>query len=116
MDMNGMMRCRKCTWMDYDVFSRCAYGYDYDWRILNAADFGAYTSRKLFFGQFAKKCLPIAFPIATHAKSRTSEGEFFKDDTMKSCKPVCEVLDLNDEGLCQRSIKSRHYLINQHGE
>ena len=22
MDMNGMMRCRKCTWMDYDVFSR----------------------------------------------------------------------------------------------
>lgn len=24
-----------------------SYGYDFDWRILNAADFGAYTSRKL---------------------------------------------------------------------
>lgn len=24
------------------------YGYDFDWRILNAADFGAYTSRKRF--------------------------------------------------------------------
>ena len=76
----------------------CAYGYDYDWRILNAADYGAYTSRKRFFGQFAKKGLPIAFPIATHAKSRTSEGELFKDDTMKPWKPVREVLDLNDEG------------------
>lgn len=76
----------------------CAYGYDYDWRILNAADFGAYTSRKRFFGQFAKKGLPIAFPIATHAKSRTSEGELFKDDAMKPWKPVREVLDLNDEG------------------
>ncbi len=76
----------------------CAYGYDYDWRILNAADYGAYTSRKRFFGQFAKTGLPIAFPIATHAKSRTSEGEFFKDDTMKPWKPVREVLDLNDEG------------------
>lgn len=76
----------------------CAYGYDYDWRILNAADFGAYTSRKRFFGQFAKKGLPIAFPIATHAKSRTSEGELFKDETVQPWKPVREVLDLNDEG------------------
>ena len=33
----------------------CGYGYDFDWRILNAADFGAYTSRKRFFGQFARK-------------------------------------------------------------
>ena len=27
-----------------------SYGYDYHWRILNAADYGAYTSRKRFFG------------------------------------------------------------------
>lgn len=31
----------------------CKYGYYFDWRILNAADYGAYTSRKRFFGQFA---------------------------------------------------------------
>lgn len=30
------------------------YGYDYQYRIMNAADYGAYTSRKRFFGIFAK--------------------------------------------------------------
>lgn len=76
----------------------CAYGYDYDWRILNAADYGAYTSRKRFFGQFAKKGLPIAFPIPTHAKHRDNQDELFKDETVQPWKPVREVLDLNDEG------------------
>ena len=37
-----------------------AYGYKFDHRILNAADYGAYTSRKRFFGIFAKPYLPIA--------------------------------------------------------
>ncbi len=44
------------------------YGYDFDWHVLNAADFGAYTSRKRFFGLFARKGLPIAFPHQTYAK------------------------------------------------
>ena len=71
-----------------------AYGYDYSWRILNAADFGAYTSRKRFFGQFAKKDLPIAFPTPTHSKNGSVDmfGRFEK------LKPVREVLDLENEG------------------
>lgn len=74
------------------------YGYDYDWRILNAADYGAYTSRKRFFGQFARHGLPIAFPKATYTKQKPkSERSLFPSD-MKSWKPVREVLDLNDEG------------------
>ena len=44
------------------------YGYNFDYRILNAADYGAYTSRKRFFGIFAKKGLPIVFPEPTHCK------------------------------------------------
>ncbi len=70
------------------------YGYDFSWRLLNAADFGAYTSRKRYFGQFAKKNLPIAFPSPTYAKDGGKDmfGEF------KKWKPVREVLDLNDEG------------------
>lgn len=44
------------------------YGYDFDYRILNSADYGAYTSRKRFFGIFAKQGLPISFPEATHCK------------------------------------------------
>ena len=70
------------------------YGYDYAYRILNAADYGAYTSRKRFFGQFAKKHLPIAFPEATHSK----EGDSGLFGSYQKWKPVKEVLDLKDEG------------------
>ena len=44
------------------------YGYDFGHRILNAADFGAYTSRRRFFGIFARRGLPIVFPEPTHIK------------------------------------------------
>jgi DNA (cytosine-5)-methyltransferase 1 len=57
------------------------YGYNFDYRILNAADYGAYTSRKRFFGQFARRGLPIVWPDATHAKKQTS-GQ------LKKWKPV----------------------------
>ena len=87
------------------------YGYDFDWRILNAADFGAYTSRKRFFGQFARKGLPIAFPVPTHAKE-VEENSLFH--VYEKWKPVREVLDLDDEGssifekkkpLCERTLE-----------
>lgn len=105
------------------------YGYDYDWRLLNAADFGAYTSRKRFFGQFAKKGLPIAFPVQTHAKitvpfanKERKEGVYYPNPDWsdlfpgfyKPWKPVREVLDLEDEGesifakkkpLCQKTLE-----------
>lgn len=77
----------------------CKYGYYFDWRILNAADYGAYTSRKRFFGQFALHGLPIVFPKATHAKCPVKyEHSLFPTDNMQPWKPVREVLDLNDEG------------------
>jgi len=72
-----------------------SYGYDYDYRILNAADFGAYTSRKRFFGQFAKTGLPLAFPNQTYAKNGDEGGMFHQ---YKKWKAVREVLDLNEEG------------------
>lgn len=70
------------------------YGYSYQYRILNSADYGAYTSRRRFFGQFAKNGLPIAFPSATHSKEGCKDmfGEY------QRWKPVKEVLDFNDEG------------------
>ena len=76
------------------------YGYDYAYRILNAADYGAYTSRKRYFGQFARKGLPIAFPEATHTKS--PRPELFGG--MKPWRKVRDVLNLEDEG---RSIFTR---------
>lgn len=71
------------------------YGYNYDWRLLNAADFGAYTSRKRFFGQFARIGLPIAFPVQTYAKNGDDGGMFHQ---YKRWKPVSDVLDFEDEG------------------
>lgn len=71
-----------------------SYGYDFDYRILNAADFGAYTSRKRFFGIFAKHSLPVIFPEPTHSKN----GESGLFGSMKKWKPVRDVLDFEDEG------------------
>lgn len=72
----------------------CSYGYHSDFRILNSADFGAYTSRKRLFLQFAKHDLPISWPEPTHCKGG-STGMF----SFKKWKPVKEVLDFNDEGV-----------------
>ena len=70
------------------------YGYDFDWRILNAADYGAYTTRKRFFGIFAKRGLPIVFPEPTHCKY--GKNDMF--GRLEKWKPVKDVLDFSDEG------------------
>ena len=70
------------------------YGYNFEHRILNAADFGAYTTRKRFFGIFAKKSLPIVFPEPTHCKG----GRQDMFSKLEKWKPVKEVLDFSDEG------------------
>lgn len=70
------------------------YGYKFQHRILNSADFGAYTSRKRFFGVFAKAGLPIVWPEPTH--SREAQCDLFKNT--RKWKPVKDVLDFTDEG------------------
>lgn len=77
----------------------CKYGYYFDWRILNAADYGAYTSRRRYFGQFALHGLPIVFPKPTHVKcSDKGKNTLFPNENLKQWKPVREVLNLEDEG------------------
>lgn len=73
------------------------YGYHYDYRIMNAADYGAHTSRRRLFGQFVKKGIKHAFPEAEYSKSPTKEKILF-DTSLKKWKPVREVLDLDDSG------------------
>lgn len=70
------------------------FGYGYDYRILNSADFGALTSRKRFFAQFNKPAFPIVWPEPTHTKNPVS-GLF---ESMEKWRPVKEVLDFEDEG------------------
>lgn len=74
-----------------------SFGYRFDYRVLNSADYGALTSRKRYFAQFALGSLPISWPQATHAK-KPVKGGFFNDE-LKKWRPVREVLDLTDEGV-----------------
>jgi DNA (cytosine-5)-methyltransferase 1 len=74
-------------------------GFRHDHKLLNAADFGAYTSRLRYFGIFGKEGLPIAFPKPTHAKRSgkvTKQSDMF--GTLKPWKAVRDVLDFSDEG------------------
>lgn len=66
--------------------------YQYDYKILNAADFGAYTSRIRYFGQFVDQSMEIAWPEPTHAKKP------MKGSLLKKWKAVRDVLDLNSHG------------------
>lgn len=70
--------------------------YNYEYQLLNSANFGAYTARLRFFAIFAKKGLPITFPEPTHSKT-VEEGGLFPSE-FKKWKAVREVLDLEDEG------------------
>lgn len=73
----------------------CALGYIDEWKELNSANFGAYTSRNRLFGVFAKHGLPIAWPVPTHAKV---PSKFSMYGDLQKWKAVKEVLDFEDEG------------------
>lgn len=82
------------------------YGYQYEHRLLNSADYGSYQSRKRLFIQFVKNGLPIAWPEQTHSQKPTGKQHKWK--------PVKDVLDLEDEGksifgrekpLCENTLK-----------
>lgn len=67
-----------------------ALGYEYDHRLLNAADFGGYTSRIRYFGCFARIGFPIVWPQPTHAKKPVGH--------LKPWKAVRDVLELDNHG------------------
>lgn len=76
--------------------SICDLGYRDEWRELNSANYGAYTSRNRLFGCFAKPGLPIVWPEPTHAKNPEKAGLF---EGLKKWKAVKDVLDFLDEGI-----------------
>lgn len=83
--------------LDYQRWIKAVsdYGYKFDYRILNAADFGALTSRKRFFGQFCRQNEDIFWPEQTHAEN--PESSLFGKQ-LKKWRAVKEVLDFSDEG------------------
>jgi DNA (cytosine-5)-methyltransferase 1 len=75
--------------------SICSHGYIDEWKELNSANFGAYTSRNRLFGIFARPGLPIVWPEPTHAKK---PSKFSMHGDLQKWKAVKEVLDFSDEG------------------
>lgn len=73
-----------------------SFGYRDEWKELNSADFGAYTSRNRLFGCFAKPGLPIIWPTPTHSKNNEKLDLF--GSGLKKWKAVKDVLDFEDEG------------------
>ncbi|HEX2899606.1 MAG TPA: DNA cytosine methyltransferase, partial [Bacteroidia bacterium] len=73
-------------------------GYTFDWRILNAADFGAYTSRRRYFAVFVRKDLGLSvqWPRATHTKTgREGNALVTAVPKWKACR---DVIDIHDKG------------------
>lgn len=84
---------RSCEYYNkwVDEFKR--RGYHYDFRLLNSADYGGYTIRTRFFGQFSKDPDLISWPAKTHSKDPKKEK-----NGLKQWKAVKDVLDLEDHG------------------
>lgn len=96
LDEKGKPISRKngTDWMKWRI-SLCELGYYDEWKEMNSADFGAYTSRNRLFGCFAKHHLPITWAIPTHSKKPSVNGMY--GDLLK-WKAVKDVLDFIDEG------------------
>jgi len=110
LDENGKPVSRKngSCWMNWRKHIN-SMGYYDEWKEMNSADFGAYTSRNRLFGCFAKVGLPIAWPEPTHAKSNNN-GNLFSN-ALKPWKPVKDVLDFSDEG--QSIFNRKKPLVNK---
>lgn len=106
LDENGKPISKKegCDYMRWvEQVKKLNLGYSYDWKELNAADFGAYTSRKRFFAWFAHNGLPIKWPQATHSKAaKKNDTSLFAN--LEPWKAVKDVLNLDVKG---RSIFER---------
>jgi DNA (cytosine-5)-methyltransferase 1 len=97
LDEKGKPVSRKngSDWMRWRNEIKDKFGYYDEWKELNSANFGAYTSRNRLFGCFAKPWLPIHWPQPTHSKNPSKDGMF---GDMQKWKAVKEVLNFSDEG------------------
>ncbi len=74
-----------------------ALGYEHDWRLMNAANYGGVTIRERYFAGFWKPGVKFSWPKPTHSKKITETGLF--TNTLKPWRGVKEVLDFSDLGV-----------------
>lgn len=96
LDENGKPLSRKNgrDWMRWRK-EICLMGYVDDWKELNSANYGAYTSRNRLFGCFAKADNIMCWPEPSHAKIPSKQS---MHGDLKKWMPVKDVLDFKDEG------------------
>ena len=85
---------RKCEFYNDWLVDMKRYGFEYEYKTLNAADYGAFTNRKRYFGVFASKGLPISFPKPTHISLK----KWTKECGLKPHNAVSEKLELEIHG------------------
>lgn len=73
-----------------------ALGYEHDWRLMNAANYGGVTIRERYFAGFWKPGVKFSWPQPTHSK-KVAETDLFTN-TLKPWRAVKEVLDFSDLG------------------
>ncbi|MEX0662092.1 MAG: DNA cytosine methyltransferase [Balneolaceae bacterium] len=96
LDENGKPLSRKNgkDWLAWQKRIK-SLGYRHEWKMLNAADYGAHTKRKRLFGIFAKDGFPIAWPKPTHSDNRDGNNMFGE---LKPWNAVKECLNFEIEG------------------
>lgn len=99
----------------------CDLGYYDEWKEMNSADYGAYTSRNRLFGCFAKQGLPIIWPEPTHCKvipkgrkNHMLQQQMFGRG-LQPWKAVKEVLNFDDEGENEEGYSRARWQVDAHG-
>ena len=85
---------RKGTYFEEWVRSLWGLGYDVQWRMLNAADFGEATTRTRFFLQARNDGQPIHWPEPSHAKA----GDASLMEELPRWRGAREIIDWSNPG------------------
>ena len=85
---------KKGVYFEEWVRSLWGLGYDVQWRMLNAADYGEATTRVRFFLQARNDGLPIQWPEPTHAKA--VEGSLMEE--LPRWRGAREIIDWSNPG------------------
>lgn len=94
------VEAKKALYFKNFVRNMKVLGYRVDWRVCNAADYGAATTRKRLFLLARKGRRGITWPEATHvsrAKAVESQGDLFQD-TRLPWRAAREIIDWTLEG------------------
>ena len=88
------VKSRKGLYFQEWVRSLWGLGYEVEWRILNAADYGEATSRTRFFLQARKDGDRIVWPEPTHSR----DGDAGQMDGLPRWRGAREIIDWADSG------------------